>query len=61
MWVPRDAATTAASLSTTPRAWAERTYTITRRAEMPAGGHFAAIEEPAALVEDIRAFFRPLR
>jgi hypothetical protein len=28
---------------------------------MPAGGHFAAMEEPAALVDDIRAFFRPLR
>jgi hypothetical protein len=28
---------------------------------MPAGGHFAAMEEPALLVEDIRAFFRPLR
>ena len=27
----------------------------------PSGGHFAAMEEPAALVEDIRAFFRPLR
>jgi hypothetical protein len=28
---------------------------------MPKGGHFAAIEEPAALAEDIRAFARPLR
>jgi hypothetical protein len=28
---------------------------------MPAGGHFAAMEEPALLVEDIRSFFRPLR
>ena len=25
------------------------------------GGHFAALEEPALLVEDIRTFFRPLR
>ena len=25
------------------------------------GGHFAALEEPELLVEDIRAFFRPLR
>jgi pimeloyl-ACP methyl ester carboxylesterase len=25
------------------------------------GGHFPAIEEPAALVEDLRTFFRPLR
>jgi hypothetical protein len=28
---------------------------------MPRGGHFAAMEQPAALVDDIRAFFRPLR
>jgi len=28
---------------------------------MPAGGHFAAMEEPERLVDDIRAFFRPLR
>jgi hypothetical protein len=28
---------------------------------MPRGGHFAAIEEPAALAEDIRAFARSLR
>jgi hypothetical protein len=28
---------------------------------MPAGGHFAAAEEPAALVEDLRAFFRDRR
>lgn len=29
--------------------------------EMPRGGHFAASEEPELLVEDLRAFFRPLR
>jgi hypothetical protein len=28
---------------------------------MPRGGHFAALEEPELLVEDMRAFFRPLR
>jgi hypothetical protein len=28
---------------------------------MPAGGHFAALEQPEALVNDIRASFRPLR
>jgi hypothetical protein len=28
---------------------------------MPRGGHFAALEEPGLLAEDIRAFFRPLR
>jgi pimeloyl-ACP methyl ester carboxylesterase len=29
--------------------------------ELPSGGHFAALEEPQLLVEDIRAFFRKLR
>jgi hypothetical protein len=28
---------------------------------MPRGGHFAALETPDLLAEDIRAFFRPLR
>jgi microsomal epoxide hydrolase len=27
---------------------------------MPSGGHFAAMEEPALLADDIRAFFREL-
>jgi pimeloyl-ACP methyl ester carboxylesterase len=44
-----------------PRAWAERSYNIQRWTVMPAGGHFAALEEPEALAADIRAFFRDLR
>ena len=44
-----------------PRAWAERASNITRWTAMPAGGHFAALEEPEALAADIRAFFRALR
>jgi pimeloyl-ACP methyl ester carboxylesterase len=44
-----------------PRAWAERAYNITRWTEMKAGGHFAALEQPAALAADVREFFRPLR
>jgi len=59
--VPTGAAVFPAEIYRPPRAWAERTYNITRWTEMPAGGHFAAMEEPAALVEDVRAFFRPLR
>jgi pimeloyl-ACP methyl ester carboxylesterase len=44
-----------------PRRWAERVYDVRRWTVMPSGGHFAAMEEPQALVDDIRAFFRPLR
>jgi pimeloyl-ACP methyl ester carboxylesterase len=44
-----------------PRAWAEKVFNIQRWTVMPAGGHFAAMEEPEALANEIRAFFRPLR
>ena len=44
-----------------PREWIERGYNVQRWSEMARGGHFAAMEEPELLVEDIRAFFRPLR
>jgi microsomal epoxide hydrolase len=45
-----------------PRSVAERMYTDIRRWKvMPKGGHFAALEQPEALSEEIRAFFRPLR
>ncbi len=44
-----------------PREWAERSFNLGRWTEMTKGGHFAALEEPQMLAEDIRAFFRPLR
>jgi microsomal epoxide hydrolase len=45
-----------------PRSLAERTYVDIRRwSVMPKGGHFAALEQPDALADEIRAFFRPLR
>ena len=44
-----------------PRVWADRVFNVQRWTRMPSGGHFAAMEEPRALVEEIRAFFRPLR
>jgi pimeloyl-ACP methyl ester carboxylesterase len=40
---------------------AERTENIVRWTELDRGGHFAALEEPDLLVEDVRAFFRQLR
>jgi pimeloyl-ACP methyl ester carboxylesterase len=36
-------------------------YDIARWTEFDRGGHFAALEEPDLLVDDVRAFFRPLR
>ena len=44
-----------------PRAWAEGYYNLKRWTVMPSGGHFAPMEEPDALVTDIRASFRDLR
>jgi pimeloyl-ACP methyl ester carboxylesterase len=43
------------------RSWAERYYNLKRWTVMPSGGHFAPMEEPELLVEDIRAFYRSLR
>lgn len=45
-----------------PRSLAARTYTDIRRwTVMPKGGHFAAMEQPAALAAEVAAFFRALR
>ena len=44
-----------------PREWAEKNLNIMRWTHMPRGGHFAAMEEPELLAEDIRAFFRQFR
>jgi len=40
---------------------AERTNNIVRWTEYDRGGHFAAMEEPDLLVDDVRSFFRQLR
>ena len=48
-------------LSHPPREWAERSYNVQRWTEMPRGGHFAALEEPDLLAEDMREFFRAMR
>jgi len=44
-----------------PRELGERFLRVKHWTKMPRGGHFAALEEPELLVEDMRAFFRPLR
>lgn len=44
-----------------PDQWLKRYYNLHRVTEMTAGGHFAPAEEPEQWVEDVRAFFRPLR
>ncbi len=45
-----------------PRSLALSMYTDIRRwTKMPKGGHFAALEQPKLLADEIREFFRPLR
>ncbi|GGA37525.1 epoxide hydrolase family protein [Sphingomonas psychrolutea] len=44
-----------------PRKWAERYYNLKRWNVVEKGGHFAPMEAPDILVDDLRAFFRPLR
>lgn len=44
-----------------PRKWAEKNYNLKRWTKFKAGGHFAHMEEPQAMVDDIRAFFRDFR
>jgi len=59
--VPAGVAIFPKDLALPPREWAARSLRVERWTEMPRGGHFAAMEEPDLLVEDLRAFFRPLR
>ena len=44
-----------------PRRWMEDSYNIVHWSDMAEGGHFAAMEEPGALAQDIRQFFRRFR
>jgi len=59
--VPTAGAVFPSEIYLTPRIWAEASYNIVRWTTMPQGGHFAAMEEPELLLEDVRAFFRTLR
>ena len=59
--VPTGYAEFPAEILRPPRSVAEKVYNIQRWTKMPRGGHFAALEQPEALVREVREFFRPLR
>jgi pimeloyl-ACP methyl ester carboxylesterase len=59
--VPAAFALFPADISRPPREWAERFFNVQRWTPMPRGGHFAAMEEPELLAEDISTWFRPFR
>jgi pimeloyl-ACP methyl ester carboxylesterase len=44
-----------------PRSWAEKGYNVKQYTVFEKGGHFAAMEQPKALLEDVRRFFGGLR
>jgi pimeloyl-ACP methyl ester carboxylesterase len=48
-------------IGASPRRWVEARYNLVHWTDMPAGGHFAAMEKPELLLEDVRTFFRALR
>lgn len=47
-------------LPTPPRSYIEKGFNIQHWTEMPSGGHFAAMEQPALLAGDIIRFFKGL-
>lgn len=44
-----------------PRKYIERGLNIQHWTDMPVGGHFASMEEPELLADDIKDFFRSLQ
>ena len=58
---PTGAAIFPREIAIPPRRWAEAAYNLVHWTDMPRGGHFAAMEQPELLVEDIRKFFAKLR
>ena len=44
-----------------PRSYVERIFNLQQWTEMPAGGHFAALEKPDLLIADIQKFLRNLK
>jgi epoxide hydrolase len=59
--VPTAAAVFPREMFRIPRAYAETAFNLVRYTRFDRGGHFAALEEPDLLIEDIRAFFREVR
>ncbi|KLN36387.1 hypothetical protein FB00_00620 [Cellulosimicrobium funkei] len=54
--VPTALAVFPRDISQPPREYAERFFDVRRFTTMPRGGHFAALEEPQLIVDDLRTF-----
>ena len=44
-----------------PKSYIERIFNIQHISKMSGGGHFAALEKPRHLIEDIRSFFKEIK
>jgi epoxide hydrolase len=65
MWAPKERSTVPTGVAVFPtdvaiRRFAEKTDTIVHWSEFDRGGHFAAMEAPDLLTQDVRAFFGKL-
>jgi pimeloyl-ACP methyl ester carboxylesterase len=66
MWAPRPRGTVPLGVAVfttdvSVRRFAEKTENVVHWSEFDRGGHFAAVEAPDLLVDDVRTFFRGLR
>jgi microsomal epoxide hydrolase len=59
--VPTAAAVFPKEIFRIPRAYAESRFNVVRYTRFDRGGHFAALEEPDLLVQDVKEFFADLR
>jgi pimeloyl-ACP methyl ester carboxylesterase len=59
--VPTACALFPKEITVPPRKWVEARYNLVQWTDMPRGGHFAALEQPELLVDDVRMFFRTVR
>ncbi|KAK9843307.1 hypothetical protein WJX74_010106 [Apatococcus lobatus] len=59
--VPTAAADFPMDLYHSPRTWIEQQYNLKQYSEFDRGGHFAAMEEPDLLMDDMNKFFRTIK
>jgi epoxide hydrolase len=65
MWAPAERGTVPTGVAvfttdTSVRPFADKVHNVARWTEFDCGGHFAALEAPGLLTEDVREFFRAL-
>ena len=58
--VPSAVAVFPKELFQAPKAWLQRQFNLKSYSTFDSGGHFAALEEPAALVRDMCQFYGSL-